>query len=81
MAAGLPIAAVDVGDIREMVAPENRPLIVHKSDEGLATAISALAHNPNIRGAIGQSNRDHVRHHYDQAMMFRRYGTLFDGKE
>jgi glycosyltransferase involved in cell wall biosynthesis len=78
MAAGLPIASVNVGDVREMVAPENRRLVAQQSVEGLASSISTLLRDPRIRAEIGQRNRAHVRRHYDQATMFASYATLFD---
>jgi glycosyltransferase involved in cell wall biosynthesis len=78
MAAGLPIAAVDVGDVREMVAPDNRPLIVPQSIADLAQAIATLLRDRQFRMSLGQSNRLHVCRHYDQGEMFERYASLFE---
>jgi glycosyltransferase involved in cell wall biosynthesis len=78
MAAGLPIAAVDVGDVKEMVAPANRAFVVPQNAERLALAIATLLHSPKARRQIGAQNRAHVRHHYGQALMFQRYAALFD---
>jgi glycosyltransferase involved in cell wall biosynthesis len=79
MAAGLAIAGVDVGDVRPMIAPANRPLIVAKADEhGFAAALRRLVDDPALRADLAAKNAAHVRAHYDQARMFAAYGELFD---
>jgi glycosyltransferase involved in cell wall biosynthesis len=78
MAAGLPIAAVDVGDVSEMVAPENRPQIVPRRADWLAGALITLLRDRAASDEIGRQNQAHVRKHYDQRTMFERYGALFD---
>ncbi len=77
MAASLPIAAVDVGDVRDMVAAENRPYVVATSVDALAGAIAALLRSPAERKAIGEKNALHVRRHYRDRDMFEHYGRLF----
>ncbi len=79
MAAGLPVAAVGVGDVAEMVSAENRAFIVPPSADRLAGAMATLLEDPARRAALGEGNRLHVRAHYDQDSMFRRYAALFDG--
>src|SRR6185437_14374501 len=37
MASGLPVAAVDVGDISQMVAAENRPFVTERNEASLAS--------------------------------------------
>jgi glycosyltransferase involved in cell wall biosynthesis len=79
MAAGLPVAGVDVGDVKPMVAPANRPLIVAKNDErGFAAELRRLVKDPALRTDLAAKNAAHVRAHYDQARMFAAYGELFD---
>jgi glycosyltransferase involved in cell wall biosynthesis len=79
MAAGLPIAGVDVGDVRPMVAPANRGLIVPRDGEaGFADALRRLVSEPALRAELGRLNAAHVRAHYDQARMFADYGELFE---
>ena len=41
MAAGLPVASTDVGDVANMVAPANRPFVV-ADEQGLADALETL---------------------------------------
>lgn len=76
MAAARPVAAMDVGDIAAMVAPENLPYVV--SDEaGLAQALAALAADAALRGAIGQANRVRAQTAFDEKAMIAAYRRLY----
>jgi glycosyltransferase involved in cell wall biosynthesis len=78
MAAGLAVAAPDVGDIKAMLSPENRRFIARPGDEGgLAAAIEALADGPVLRQSIGQANRHRARAEYDEAAMIAAYRRLY----
>lgn len=78
MAAGLPVAATDVGDVRNMVAQANRHLIVPAGDAGaLASAIAALARDPALRHRIGMENRDRALHYFDEGPMIQAYRALY----
>ena len=77
MAAGRPVAAVDVGDVREIVATENRPLVVTRDEEGaLAAAIAALISDPQRREALGRQNQQRVKTHYSLDGMVAAYSAL-----
>jgi glycosyltransferase involved in cell wall biosynthesis len=77
MAAGLPIVATDVGDIRIMVAEENRNLIVSCTDEtGFVKALGALLHNGDLRSRLGRLNAERARQEYDVSAMVARYDKL-----
>jgi L-malate glycosyltransferase len=79
MAAGLPIAGVDVGDVKPMLGSRNRALIVAKQDEaGFAASLQRLLTAPGLRAELGRDNAAHVRAEYDQSRMFAAYGALFD---
>jgi glycosyltransferase involved in cell wall biosynthesis len=78
MAAGRPIAATDVGDVRNMVAPENHPFIVEKNAAKLAAAILRLLEDENRREAIGAANARRAAEAFDQSRMFAAYRTLFE---
>ncbi|MFQ5563497.1 MAG: glycosyltransferase [Parvularculaceae bacterium] len=57
MAAGLPVAAFDVGDIADMVAAENRPFIVPAGDEwAFANVLRRLIAGGQIRTWLGNAN-------------------------
>ena len=79
MAAGLPIAGTDVGDVAGMVAAENRRFIVPLSDETLAGSLRALVDDLGLRTALGVANRAKMAQDYDQQIMFDAYAALFDG--
>jgi glycosyltransferase involved in cell wall biosynthesis len=79
MAAGLPVAGTDVGDVRAMVATENGGLIVPRDDAGLAAGLAALVRNPDLRARVGAANRAKALESFDQTRMFAAYGALLDG--
>ncbi len=75
MAAGLPIAAPAVGDIRAMVSEENRAFITEP--DGLAAALAVLAADPALRARVGAANRARVAADFDERVMIRRYAELY----
>jgi glycosyltransferase involved in cell wall biosynthesis len=78
MAAGLPAVATAVGDVREIVSEDNRPLIVEPSDEAaFAAALDSLADRADLRRAIGQANREKAVADFDEKAMIARYGRLY----
>ena len=82
MAAGLPIVATDVGDLKRMVAPENAPFILPLAPEtGLTDALLHLLGDDGLRAQIGSSNRRHVRSHYRLETMVERYDAVFSGRD
>ena len=78
MAAGLAVAATDVGDVATMLAEENRPFVVPQDAAALAGALAALLADPVRRQAIGAANRARAEREYDQESMFQAYAGLFD---
>ncbi len=80
MANGRAVAGTDVGDVRHLVCPENRPLIAPRgSDEGLRDAIERLLADETLRAELGRANARHAREHYAQDRMFDVYAELFAG--
>ena len=78
MAAGLPVAAPEVGDITSMVAQSNRNFIVKSSYlKGLERALSDLSQDEELRKSIGLDNRERAREHFDEADMIDRYRKLY----
>jgi glycosyltransferase involved in cell wall biosynthesis len=78
MAAGLPVAAVDVGDIAAMVSPENGPFIVERSEKALAGALSTLVDDAALRVRIGEANRAHASSYFSGKRMTAAYIELFE---
>lgn len=80
MAAGLPIASVDVGDVAAMVAPANRPYVVAGADcQPLAVALRQLAADGALRRRLGAENRIRAERDFAQDRMFRQYDELLLG--
>jgi glycosyltransferase involved in cell wall biosynthesis len=78
MAIGLPVVSVDVGDVKAMLAPENRPHVVAKADEqAFADALDALIATPTMRTELGALNRAHVRQYYSWETMVDEYDRVF----
>jgi glycosyltransferase involved in cell wall biosynthesis len=75
MAAGLPIASTDVGDVRTMLAPENCRYVVPCDDSALANAIESLVADPGI-GSIGDVNRAKAETDFSATHMFKSYRNL-----
>jgi len=78
MDAGLPVAACDVGDVRRMVALENRPFITALNEEALGAAMKTLVGDANLRARIGEANRRRIRSHYTLPIMIETYSALLN---
>jgi glycosyltransferase involved in cell wall biosynthesis len=78
MAAGLPIASTPVGDVAQMVAPENASFIapdwqaVHLRDQ-----IERLAGYADARRMVGEANRKRARELFDEKAMIAAYAALY----
>jgi glycosyltransferase involved in cell wall biosynthesis len=79
MAASIPVAATDVGDIAAMVSEENRAFITPLDDAALATAIASLVGDRALRQRVGMANHGKAVAEFGQARMISAWRTLFDG--
>jgi len=79
MATGLPVASVDVGDIAQMVAGDNRDFVTPVDAAALASAIAALLADPAKRATIGAANAAKARSEFAEASMLASYDALFRG--
>jgi glycosyltransferase involved in cell wall biosynthesis len=80
MAAGLPVVSTAVGDVCDMIAPENRRYVVDPADEdGLAAALARLIASRDIRHRLGAANRAVAWDRYGEAEMISAYRTLYEG--
>lgn len=80
MAAGLPAACTDVGDVRAIVAEQNRRFVVSPSDEdGFGAALATLASDAELHVSIGAANRALAVAEYDEKAMIARYAALYEG--
>lgn len=80
MAASLPAAATDVGDVRAVLPPEQHPFVVPpEGSEPLASAIAGLLALPTAeRAALGAANRRRVEREFSLDAMLVAYGGLYE---
>ncbi len=80
MAAGLPVAAMPVGDIATMVSRENAPFIATWATEvRLRDSIQALMNGAELRRDVGAANRAMAVAYYDDVAMIAQYRALYEG--
>lgn len=77
MAAGLPVAATDVGDIAAMVAPDNRRFVGPRDARALAASLAELLAAPALRARLGQANRAKALAEFDLSRMVAAWDALF----
>jgi glycosyltransferase involved in cell wall biosynthesis len=85
MAAGLPAVTTRVGDVLDIVAEDNKPLIVEIEDDAgieqtdlsFAAALDSLADRDDLRRTIGGANRARAEARYDEAAMISAYARLY----
>ena len=78
MAAGLAVASPAVGDVAQMVTPENAALISPAGDDAaLAHALVTLAGDADLRARIGAANRARAVAQFDESVMAARYAALY----
>ncbi|WP_370174690.1 glycosyltransferase family 4 protein [Sphingobium abikonense] len=76
MAAGLPAASMDVGDVANMVAPENRPFVV-RDEQGLSHALGQLAADAGLRSRLGAANQARAARDFAEETMVNGYASLY----
>jgi len=74
MAAALPLVATAVGDVAQMVSPENRDYVVPA--DGFAAALARLADESAAWRTIGLANQNTARENFDENVMAARYAAL-----
>ncbi|MEP0392110.1 MAG: glycosyltransferase family 4 protein [Erythrobacter sp.] len=80
MAASLPVAAPDVGDVKAMVSVANQPFIVPSGRAGtLGEVLADLASNDSLRREVGARNREKAQAHFDAQTMIETYRELYWG--
>lgn len=78
MASGLAVASPAVGDVADIVSPENAPFIVPPGDEAaLAAALLQLAQDEALRRRIGAANQVRARAEFDEAAMAARHAAIY----
>jgi glycosyltransferase involved in cell wall biosynthesis len=78
MAAGLPVVSTDVGDVRRILAFENRRFVVKKSEEGqYYIKLKELIKDIDLRKKIGIANQRECQKFYSKIEMLKNYENLY----
>ncbi|GAB5488547.1 MAG: glycosyltransferase family 4 protein [Parasphingorhabdus sp.] len=78
MAAGCPVVATDVGDVKSMVSQPNQGFIKQVSDEEqFSEALVTLVQHKQLREDIGQQNKMKAQAEYNESKMLGRYAQLY----
>lgn len=78
MAAGLPVASTPVGDVAQMIAPENAAMLSEDwSPVQLRDRIEILAAHPDYRARIGKANQVRAHALFDEKAMIAAYAKLY----
>ncbi|MGB5484759.1 glycosyltransferase [Parasphingorhabdus sp.] len=78
MAAGLPVVATDVGDIKSMVSQANQGFIKPLADESrFGESLTTLVQHQQLREDLGMQNRLKAQADYNESKMLGRYALLY----
>lgn len=77
MAAGLPVAGYNVGDVASMISSVNTPFIVERDEDNLFVALESLLSDEKLRAAIGKANFERANTEYTDQKMYKAYESLF----
>ena len=78
MAAGLPVAAPDVGDIAAILAEPNRAFIMPPQDtRALSAALVQLSADAALRASLGAANQTRAQGEFDLSAMLARYTAVY----
>lgn len=78
MAAGLPVASTQVGDVSVILPPDQRPFVTTRDDYALAGALRQLVADRVLRARLGASNHALAISAYDDSAMIAAYARLYD---
>ncbi|MDZ7374623.1 MAG: GT4 family glycosyltransferase PelF [candidate division KSB1 bacterium] len=76
MCAGIPVVATDVGDVRDLLAPE-WPVVPPKDPEALAKAASEVLSNPEQSRRLAEQARQRALQRYNIHKLIEEYGSLY----
>jgi len=78
MAAGLPVLATDVGDIKNMLAPANAAFVLPRDDRrALVNGLIRLLDDAALRASLGRDNRARVQSEFGLDTMVARYDAMY----
>jgi glycosyltransferase involved in cell wall biosynthesis len=78
MAAGRPVVASDLPELREVVLDGETGLLFKPGDKAaLARQTRALLDGPGLRRRLGAAGREHARKHFSAAQAVRQAARLY----
>ena len=77
MAAGLPVAATDVGDVKRLLPLSGTPYVQGCFDDELASSLAKLCADAGLRKVLGAANARHAAKHYSLQRMCQEYDEAF----
>jgi glycosyltransferase involved in cell wall biosynthesis len=84
MSSHLPVTATDVGDVRTVLSPGQKPFLVplagpqgNAAAAGLTRALTELARSPELRARLGVANRRWVEESFSFAPMLAAYRQVY----
>lgn len=77
MASGLAVVATDVGDVRQILGPDQDCVVPREDSTALACAIQRMLENPELRTRSGQANRRIVAERYESAICLERFCAVY----
>lgn len=81
MAAGLPVVASDIGQLRQVITPEETGLLVPPGDvEALVEALLQLQRNPALRQRLGRQAQQQIASHHTWSQVVDRILNAAAGK-
>jgi glycosyltransferase involved in cell wall biosynthesis len=78
LAAGKPVVGTLAGEAAQILLEAGARVVPPADSEALASAIRALAADPQRRQAMGQEGRCYVEKYFDRRMLARAYRKLLD---
>jgi glycosyltransferase involved in cell wall biosynthesis len=79
MAAGLPVAGTDVGDLRSALGEGNHRWLCPRDAERLSHVLGEMIESPELRSRVGIENASIVRERFTAATMYRAWERAFCG--
>lgn len=82
MASSLPVVSTDVGDVRDMLPPEQSAFVValeeHETAWPLAEKLTELLKDRELRRSLGRANRQRVEERFTFDVMLRAYREAYE---
>jgi glycosyltransferase involved in cell wall biosynthesis len=79
MAAGLPVASTDVGDIRHVVSADNQAWLCGRDAKHLSQVLLQIIESPQHRHEVGDANSRIVRDRYNSSAMNQAWRNVLSG--